>query len=120
MQFVKGKPPETQYATRPGARAKRREVALGRPGFEPGRIARMAEFKAIPRPGEGLECTTRLLSQTGRPLRTLASRRPCMRVLEELQLHALMSEAQPSSSSCVQLGSGTCKRGMQGLSEVRG
>jgi hypothetical protein len=50
MQFVKGKPPETQYATRPGARAKRREVALGRPGFEPGRIVRMAEFKAIPRP----------------------------------------------------------------------
>jgi hypothetical protein len=42
MQFVKGKPPETQYATRPGARAKRREVALGTPGFEPGRIARMA------------------------------------------------------------------------------
>jgi hypothetical protein len=38
MQFVKGKPPETQYATCPGARAKRREVALGRPGFEPGRI----------------------------------------------------------------------------------
>jgi hypothetical protein len=37
MHFVKGKPPETQYATRPGARAKRREVALGRPGFEPGR-----------------------------------------------------------------------------------
>jgi hypothetical protein len=50
MQFVKGKPPEIQNATRPGARAKRREVALGRPGFEPGRIARMAEFKAIPRP----------------------------------------------------------------------
>jgi hypothetical protein len=50
MQFVKGKPPETQYATRPGARAKRRQVALGRPGFEPGRIARMADFKAIPRP----------------------------------------------------------------------
>jgi hypothetical protein len=50
MQFVEGKPPETQYATRQGARAKRREVALGRPGFEPGRIARMAEFKAIPRP----------------------------------------------------------------------
>jgi hypothetical protein len=50
MQFVKGKPPETQYATCPGDRAKRREVALGRPGFEPGRIARMAEFKAIPRP----------------------------------------------------------------------
>jgi hypothetical protein len=38
MQLVKGKPPETQYATRPGAGAKRREVALGRPGFEPGRI----------------------------------------------------------------------------------
>jgi hypothetical protein len=39
MQFVKkGKPPETQYATRPGACAKRREVTLGRPGFEPGRI----------------------------------------------------------------------------------
>jgi hypothetical protein len=34
MQFLKGKPPETHYATRPGARAKRREVALGRPGFE--------------------------------------------------------------------------------------
>jgi hypothetical protein len=50
MQFVKGKPPETQYVTRPGARAKRQEVALGRPGFEPGRIARMAEFKAILRP----------------------------------------------------------------------
>jgi hypothetical protein len=50
MQFVKGKPPETQYATRLGARAKGREVALGRPGFEPGRIARMAEFKAILRP----------------------------------------------------------------------
>jgi hypothetical protein len=50
MQFVKGKPPETHYATRPGARAKRREVALGRPGFEPGRIVCMAEFKAIPRP----------------------------------------------------------------------
>jgi hypothetical protein len=48
MQFVKGKPPETQYATHPGARAKRREAALGRPGFEPGRIARMAEFKAKP------------------------------------------------------------------------
>jgi hypothetical protein len=38
MQLVEGKPPETQYATRPGARAKRREVALGRLGFEPGRI----------------------------------------------------------------------------------
>jgi hypothetical protein len=38
MQFVKGKPPETQYATRPGARAKRREVALGRPGLEAGRM----------------------------------------------------------------------------------
>jgi hypothetical protein len=38
MQFVKGKPPETQYTTHPEARAKRREVALGRPGFEPGRI----------------------------------------------------------------------------------
>jgi hypothetical protein len=29
-------------------------VALGRPGFEPGRIARMAEFKAIPRPRQGI------------------------------------------------------------------
>jgi hypothetical protein len=38
MQFVKGKPPDTQYATCPGARAKRRDVALVRPGFEPGRI----------------------------------------------------------------------------------
>jgi hypothetical protein len=37
MQFVMGKSPETQHATRPGARAKRREVAVGRPGFEPGR-----------------------------------------------------------------------------------
>jgi hypothetical protein len=35
MQFVKGKPPETQCSTRPGDRAKRREVALGGPGFEP-------------------------------------------------------------------------------------
>jgi hypothetical protein len=34
-----GKPPETQYATCPGARAKRREVALRRPGFEPGRLS---------------------------------------------------------------------------------
>jgi hypothetical protein len=25
-------------------------VALGRPGFEPGRIARMGEFKAVTRP----------------------------------------------------------------------
>jgi hypothetical protein len=57
MQFVKGKSPETQYATRPGARAKRREVALGRPGFEPGRVARMAEFKAIPRPTAEAELT---------------------------------------------------------------
>jgi hypothetical protein len=38
MQFVKGKPPETQYAIRPGARLKRRGVALGRLGFEPGCI----------------------------------------------------------------------------------
>jgi hypothetical protein len=38
MQFAKGKPPETQNATRPGARAKRRELALGRPGFKPGHI----------------------------------------------------------------------------------
>jgi hypothetical protein len=38
MQFVKSKPTETQNATRTGARVKRREVALGRPGFEPGRI----------------------------------------------------------------------------------
>jgi hypothetical protein len=29
MQSVKGKPQETRYATRPGARSKRREVALG-------------------------------------------------------------------------------------------
>jgi hypothetical protein len=50
MQFVKGKSPEIHYATRPGARAKRRDVALGRPGFEPGRIPRMAEFRTIPKP----------------------------------------------------------------------
>jgi hypothetical protein len=36
MQFLKMKPPETQFTTCLGARAKRREVALGRPGFEPG------------------------------------------------------------------------------------
>jgi hypothetical protein len=47
MQFVKAKPAESQYATFPGARAKRLEVALGRTGFEPGR---MAEVKAIPMP----------------------------------------------------------------------
>jgi hypothetical protein len=46
MQLVKGKPPETQYATRPGARAKRREVALDRPGFEPGRIRAWLSFRA--------------------------------------------------------------------------
>jgi hypothetical protein len=34
MQFVKGKPSETQYATRPGARAKIREVALGTLGLQ--------------------------------------------------------------------------------------
>jgi hypothetical protein len=38
MQFVKGNPPETQYATRPRARAKRREFALVRLGFESGRV----------------------------------------------------------------------------------
>jgi hypothetical protein len=38
MQFVKGNPTETQFATYPGARAKRREVALGRARIEPGRI----------------------------------------------------------------------------------
>jgi hypothetical protein len=67
--------------------------------------------------GEGLERTAGSPSQTGRPPMTVASKRPCKRVLEELQLHALTSEAQPSSSSCVQVGSGTCKCGMQGLSE---
>jgi hypothetical protein len=51
MHFVKGNPPESQYATYPGAHAKRREVALGRPGFEPGRAeVHVAEFKVIPRP----------------------------------------------------------------------
>jgi hypothetical protein len=39
MQSVKGKLLRTQYAPRQGARAKGREVALGGPGFEPGRIS---------------------------------------------------------------------------------
>jgi hypothetical protein len=47
MHFVKGKPPDTQYATHPAACVKRREVALGRSGFEP---THMAELNAIPRP----------------------------------------------------------------------
>jgi hypothetical protein len=51
MQFVKGKPLGTQYATRPGARAKRREVALDRPGFEPGRICAWLSL----RPSQGLK-----------------------------------------------------------------
>jgi hypothetical protein len=51
MQFVKGKPPESQYATRPGARAKRREVALGSPGFEPGRIRAWLHLR--PSQGQG-------------------------------------------------------------------
>jgi hypothetical protein len=51
MHFRKEKAPEAQYATYTGAHAKRREVAMGRPGFEPGRAgARLAEFKVIPRP----------------------------------------------------------------------
>jgi hypothetical protein len=34
MRFTEGKPPETQYATRPGARALKREVVLGRRGCQ--------------------------------------------------------------------------------------
>jgi hypothetical protein len=49
MQFVKKKPPEPSYANRPGARAKRQEVALGRPGFEPGHISAWLSF----RPSQG-------------------------------------------------------------------
>jgi hypothetical protein len=42
MHFVRGKPPE--------AHTKRREVALGRPGFDPRRAeVHLAEFKVIPR-----------------------------------------------------------------------
>jgi hypothetical protein len=50
MQFAKGKPPEMQCAIRPGARAKSREVALGRPGFEPGRMLAWLSL----RPSQGL------------------------------------------------------------------
>jgi hypothetical protein len=52
MQFIEGRPPETQYAPGPGDRAKRREVPPGSPRLEPaGRVrTRMAEFKAFPRP----------------------------------------------------------------------
>jgi hypothetical protein len=50
MQFVKGKPSETQYATCPGARAKRREVALGRLGFEPGSLGAWLSLKVVPEP----------------------------------------------------------------------
>jgi hypothetical protein len=54
MQFaiVKEKPPETLYTTRLRARAKRREVALGRPGYEPVRI-RAWLFKAMCIQGRG-------------------------------------------------------------------
>jgi hypothetical protein len=46
MQFIKGKPPETQYATCPGARAKRQEVALGRRGCEPGHIGALLSLRS--------------------------------------------------------------------------
>jgi hypothetical protein len=49
MQFVKGKPPEAQHATRPGAHAKRPEVALGRPGFE---LVRLHTWLSL-RPSQG-------------------------------------------------------------------
>jgi hypothetical protein len=47
MQFVKEKPPEIHYATCPGARAKRRGVALGRPGFKPGRLCAWLSFRSL-------------------------------------------------------------------------
>jgi hypothetical protein len=46
MRFVKGGPPETQHAICPGACARRREAALGRPGFEPGRIRAWLSFRS--------------------------------------------------------------------------
>jgi hypothetical protein len=52
MQFVNEKPPETQYTTRPGARAKRREVALAKPGFEPRRVDAWLSL----RPSQGHPC----------------------------------------------------------------
>jgi hypothetical protein len=50
MQFETGKPPETPNAPDRAARIKDVRWRSAGPGFEPGRIARMAEFKAIPRP----------------------------------------------------------------------
>jgi hypothetical protein len=50
MQFERGKPPETPNAPYRAARIKDERWRSAGPGFEPGRIVRMAEFKAIPRP----------------------------------------------------------------------
>jgi hypothetical protein len=38
MQFAQGKPPETQYATHPGSRAKRERWLWADRDFQPGRI----------------------------------------------------------------------------------
>jgi hypothetical protein len=51
MHVAKGHPPDPKYETYSGTHVTRRDVALGRPGFEPwGAEARLAEFKVIPRP----------------------------------------------------------------------
>jgi hypothetical protein len=47
MQFERGKPPETPNALYRAARIKDERWRSAGPGFEPGRIVRMAEFKAI-------------------------------------------------------------------------
>jgi hypothetical protein len=67
MQFVKGKPPETQNATCPGACGKRREVALGRPGFEPGRIRAWLSLR--PSQGQSTAVATATISGAGNSLR---------------------------------------------------
>jgi hypothetical protein len=47
MQFERGKPPETPNAPYRAARIRDERWRSAGPGFEPGRIVRMAEFKAF-------------------------------------------------------------------------
>jgi hypothetical protein len=56
MQFERGKPPETPNVPYRAARVKDERSRSGGPGFEPGRIARMADL----RPSQGPVLRNRL------------------------------------------------------------
>jgi hypothetical protein len=92
MQYVKGKPPETLYATRPGARAKRREVALSRPGFEPGRIR--AWLTSRPSRGQlnqGQECPRQAAPAALKPWRATAHKSGTHDPASALEPHSVPS-----------------------------